>query len=152
LITHPPYWLFLLGYSAALASAALYIWKFRAPTIKLALLSAMIVPWFLPRIHERYFLLADILSLAAAFADRRAVPIFICVQMGSVFALLAYIYVWMPFIAFGSVFMTAGLVLLCRQIYADRNDEASGGADLAATPPCSPHNDSSDATGMVFGP
>ena len=152
LISHPPYWLFVLGYSAAFVAAGLYVRKFRGPAINLALLSAMMVPWLLPRIHERYFLLADVLALAAAFADRRAVPIFISVQVGSLFALAAYIYVWMPFIVFGSVFMTTGLVLLCWQIYADCKAEASGAADLATAPPCNPHRQSRDANGIVLGP
>ena len=35
--------------------------------IELGLISAILVPFFLPRMHERYFFLADILSIVAAF-------------------------------------------------------------------------------------
>ena len=35
--------------------------------IELALLLAVIVPFLLPRLHERYFFMADIISLLYAF-------------------------------------------------------------------------------------
>jgi Gpi18-like mannosyltransferase len=35
--------------------------------VELALVSAIVVPFCLPRMHERYFFLADVLSILAAF-------------------------------------------------------------------------------------
>lgn len=137
-IGHPPYWLFWTGYAATFVASALYVRNFRGPLVKLALLSAILVPWLLPKIHERYFLLADILSLAATFADRRTVPILIMAQLGSLLALTAYIYVWMPFIVFGSVFMTAALVMLLVQIHAANGDEQVASPNSAAGPECTP--------------
>jgi Gpi18-like mannosyltransferase len=112
LVAHPPYWVFLVGYFATAAATILYVWRFREPLLIAALLSAILVPWLLPKVHERYFLLADVLALAAALVDRRAVLILACVQLGSLFALMAYILVWLPLIVIGSVFMTTALYLL----------------------------------------
>lgn len=60
--------------------------------LRLALLAPLIGAGLLPRMHERYFLLADILSVALAIVSRAPgvwkVPV--AVQLGSLFGLFGY--------------------------------------------------------------
>ena len=59
----------------AVAMAGAYCWSICRSRVKisagliveLALVSAIIVPFYLPKMHERYFYLADVLSLVLAF-------------------------------------------------------------------------------------
>ena len=46
----------------------------RGDYLRLALLLPLLIVFFLPRMHERYFYLADILGVALACYDRRMVP------------------------------------------------------------------------------
>jgi Gpi18-like mannosyltransferase len=82
---------------AALAALAYMLWvarrsHSREELITAALLSALLLPGLLPRMHERYFFLADVLAFALAFAarDRAARLIAAAVQTGSFLALWGY--------------------------------------------------------------
>jgi Gpi18-like mannosyltransferase len=85
-----------IGFVAAGIATAAYVALLRGRTwtpaalIAAALLSALMVPWLLPKMHERFFFLADILAFALAFAmrNRRGVAIVVLVQASSVLALL----------------------------------------------------------------
>ena len=48
--------------------------------IKIALLSSLLVPYFLPQMHERYFFMADIISIIYAFyfGKHYLVPAIVC--------------------------------------------------------------------------
>jgi Gpi18-like mannosyltransferase len=61
--------------------------------LRLALLSALAMPFLLPQMHERFFFLADMLALALALTERtsRSLAIALAVQHGSLLSLLAYI-------------------------------------------------------------
>ena len=93
------YW---LGYAAA-ASVAMAVGALAAGSthkpkvlLALALLSATALPFVLPKMHERYQFLADILALALALvaSDRKAIAIAVAVQFTSLTALVSYIYAW----------------------------------------------------------
>jgi Gpi18-like mannosyltransferase len=64
---------FGIGYAAAIVAVVVYIAAFarrrfdRAELMRAALLSALIVPFLLPKMHERFTLLADLLSFALAY-------------------------------------------------------------------------------------
>ncbi|HEX8125609.1 MAG TPA: hypothetical protein VF548_08515 [Allosphingosinicella sp.] len=60
--------------------------------IAAALLASLLLPGLLPRMHERYFFLADVLAfaLAAVARDRPAWLIFLAVQISSLMSLFAY--------------------------------------------------------------
>lgn len=107
-----------IGYGAAMlasiaiaALAAGSVGKRRA-MLCLAILSAMALPWLLPKMHERYFFLADVLALALAvgFRDRAALVIAIAVQCVSLMALFSYVTDWRVPAMAGAV--VAGMVLV----------------------------------------
>jgi Gpi18-like mannosyltransferase len=58
-----------------------------------ALLSAIFVPTVLPKMHERYFLLADLLSFVVALTlrDRRSIVVAVLVSLGSAIAIAGYV-------------------------------------------------------------
>ncbi len=92
---------YLLGYAAAAAAAvAIGVLAARASRPKamltLALLSALALPFLLPKMHERYLFLADVLALALALAvrSRTSIAIAIGIQLASLTALASYVFSW----------------------------------------------------------
>lgn len=91
---------FLVGYiaaaAAALAIGALASTSFdnRRKLLLLALLSATVLPFLLPKMLERYYFLGDVLALVLtmSFQTRRAAAIAVAVQGASLVSLLTYIY------------------------------------------------------------
>jgi Gpi18-like mannosyltransferase len=49
------------------------------------------VPFLLPKMHDRYFFAADVLSFVLALRDRRWIPVAVLVQIGSLSAYIAYL-------------------------------------------------------------
>ncbi len=135
--------LYFLGY-AATAVAAVAIGIFAASSVRrpkvlllLALLSAMAMPWLLPKMHERYFFLADVLAftLALALRDRLSIAIAIAVQLTSLLALGAYIYNWPAPALAGSFLGGAALIAICHALKAGRAaGEARSLLDLGIRP------------------
>lgn len=109
---YPPAWLSFGAYIAVGTCVIIYLWRFPKPLIAAALLSAMMLPWFLPKMHERYFLLADILAFCIAWTFRRAGPIFACVQLGSLLSIAAWLAGLPTLNVIASLFTGTGLVLL----------------------------------------
>jgi Gpi18-like mannosyltransferase len=97
---------------AALASASA---QNRRAMVLLALLSSLALPFFLPKMLERYFFLADLLSIAVAIAYRTRSSIFIAaaVQCASCLSLLTYMYFYArPYpTLIGTAISAAALVL-----------------------------------------
>ena len=62
--------------------------------LMLALLSSLALPFFFPKMLERYYFLGDLLSLAAAvsFRSRPAIFVAVAVQLASFLSLLTYMY------------------------------------------------------------
>jgi Gpi18-like mannosyltransferase len=62
--------------------------------LMLALLSSLALPFFFPKMLERYYFLADLLSLAAAVSirSRSVVLLAVAVQLASFLSLLTYMY------------------------------------------------------------
>jgi Gpi18-like mannosyltransferase len=58
----------------------------------LALLFAILVPFFLPAMHERYFYLADVLSIAVAFWMPRLLWVPLLVQIASLLSYVAFLF------------------------------------------------------------
>jgi Gpi18-like mannosyltransferase len=60
--------------------------------VYLATLSVLIVPFVLPRMHERYFFPADVLSIALAFYFPRFVLVPLVVQAASLFSYFPFLF------------------------------------------------------------
>ena len=85
----------------------------RRAMLLLALLSSLALPFLLPQMLERYFFLADILSLVIAISlrTRRAMFIAAAIQVASLLTLETYLYFYLtPYLTVvGAVISTAAL-------------------------------------------
>jgi Gpi18-like mannosyltransferase len=72
--------------------------------IELALVSALLVPYFLPRMHERYFFVADVIAIVFAFYYPRFFFVPIGIGLVSLFAYTPFLFnqiiVPLPILAF----------------------------------------------------
>lgn len=98
----------------------------RTEIIRFALLSAIIVPFFLPKMHDRYFYPADVLSIVYAFYEPKYFVIPIVVQLVSFFSygyiLFGAHVLSMQLLAIIMLGVLAEMCYLCiRQLYF-RND------------------------------
>jgi Gpi18-like mannosyltransferase len=119
------YWVGIAaGAVASAAIAALTSTAVRKPRamILLALLSALALPFFLPKMLERYFYLADLLSVALAlsYRSRPAILVAVAVQLASFLSLWTYLYYyyWAYPTVVGAVLAGAAIVatyILARQ-------------------------------------
>jgi Gpi18-like mannosyltransferase len=96
---------YAIGYAAAAAAAAgigvLAADSIRKPRamLLLALLSSFALPFLLPKMHERYYFLADALALAFVLAapTRQSFYVAEIVQLASLASVLTYVYFyWHP--------------------------------------------------------
>ncbi len=60
--------------------------------LRLAATATLVVPILLPEMHERYFYLAEVLTVLAAFVDRRYAVVAAALQLASVSTYLGYLY------------------------------------------------------------
>ena len=83
---------FALGF-AAIGAGLIFVRKLSArTTVVLAILSAAGIPFLLPGMHERFYLLSDVLAVvyALAFPSRRSISAAVLMQFASAFP----VYVW----------------------------------------------------------
>ena len=85
--------------------------------LRLALLLPLAIVFFLPRMHERYFYLADILSAVLAAKDKKAAPICALVALAS---LGSYWETALP-LSFCALMMFAALILTLRHTQREEN-------------------------------
>ena len=112
--------LFPIGYFGAIAAAVALTTKFSKgqldppAVVRAALLPAITIPFLLPLMHERYFLLADILAFVVAWAvrDRRSIITATLVLGSSTLALIGYLARDLSYTLLGTALMTAALVIL----------------------------------------
>ncbi len=69
------------------------------------------VPWLLPHMHERYFFIADAMSVAMAFADLKFIPVCVLVQLSSFACYMVYYGTPIISLKAASLLMLAALVL-----------------------------------------
>lgn len=106
-----------LGFgAAALAGLALAL---RRPldlsgTLLLAVTSAVAMPFLLPKMHDRYFFVADVLAFVLALAVPRAwtLAAAVLIQLGSLGAYAAYLFGLKGGTYLGALAMAAALILL----------------------------------------
>lgn len=95
-----PRWWGTVGYLlAGAATVAAAAWALRRPdgldgTTILVLAAALAIstPFFLPSMHDRYFYLADVLTVIAACVRPRLWPAALAVQVGSLLTYLSYLW------------------------------------------------------------
>jgi Gpi18-like mannosyltransferase len=126
-----------------LAAVSAYMWRPPKSLLVAALLSALILPFFLPRMHERYFLLADLLAFSFAYVDRRGAPIFLTVQAASLLSLLTYATNVPALNVAGGALMAIALVMVVRLGYGRSairspsfGDDARGDRAMRQSPAC----------------
>lgn len=127
--------LFALALAAALGAVAAYVARMqvvrfdKAGLVGMAALAALLTAGLLPRMHERYFLLADILILAFAVArgTRSAFALAALVQLASFAAIVGYLGIGIPLVAIGAVCMIAATWIAARPLIAPHaNDNRDG--------------------------
>ena len=120
--------LFPLGYVLTLLATILYL-RFKPATspralLAMATLSAAFVPFLLPGMHERFFILADVLafSLAVIARTRPAIIAAILIQIGSAAPVVRWAFQFPHFEIAAPFFILGGMVLLIDVI---RNERAA---------------------------
>jgi Gpi18-like mannosyltransferase len=115
----------LAAFAAAGAASIAFIARFgrsmRQPEIiEAALLSALILPGLLPRMHDRYFFLADVLALVLALRrrDRSSCLILAAVQTGSILALWSYLISDPRPATVGALLMIAATIAVAARLLA----------------------------------
>lgn len=115
------------GVLAGVVTGVLIVWRsMTLPRLATALLlvaaaSAALLPWVLPKMTARYFFLADLLTIALAFARPRLWPAAVLVQLGSLLSVFAYFVNWGTAV-FGLVPMTCGLGLIAFEFFVGDQD------------------------------
>ena len=98
-----------------------------------ALLFAVGVPFFLPHMHDRYFFVADILTLALAVAAPRFSLPAVCVSFGSLLGYHAYLKMRFLFpMRYGAIAMVLALVILLIYTAMGMDRDTSESAPLPA--------------------
>jgi Gpi18-like mannosyltransferase len=113
-----------LALASAIGASAGYVARFSAQslsnklTIPAALLATLLTAGLLPGMHERHFLLADILALILALVvrDRASVRIALLIQLGSVLAILGQVTDIDALTMFGAFAMITATVQLARPL------------------------------------
>ena len=88
--------LFWLGFASTFVAVAAYLWLVplndSRKLLLAAIISVVVVPFLLPGMHERFFLLADVLAFlyAAVFPSRRSIIVAMAMQIASALP----VYVW----------------------------------------------------------
>ncbi|MEH3103935.1 MAG: hypothetical protein PGN12_08510 [Sphingomonas phyllosphaerae] len=85
-----------------------------------ALTGAVLLPYLLPKMHNRYFFTADLLAFAYAFVcpTQRTVRIAVLVQLGSLLSYLTFLIHLTGGALVGAFAMSAALVLVLREFRA----------------------------------
>lgn len=111
---------FWIGYAAAFLAAMAFTARFatirlaREQLLAAALLSAFMLPWLLPKMHERYWLLADVLAFALAITSRNrtAVLIAVAVNAASGASIFSYVTDWSLPVMLAAAVSGFGLLVL----------------------------------------
>lgn len=104
----------------AMTAVLLLVWLFLRHTgkmdsgdlIALALIFSLCIPWFLPRMHERYFYLAEMLSIVYAAIHPRRFPVALVLLFGGFLIYSAYLFGKVPVFSMGFVAIAYGATLI----------------------------------------
>jgi hypothetical protein len=81
--------------------------------------------WTLPRMHERYLILADILAICWALIvpSRRSICTAVLLQLASIAALFGFIFQYPPLAIASPFFSAIGIWLLIQQLSKSHESE-----------------------------
>ena len=136
-----PLWMYLgLGVAAAV-TLGFGVWLLArrrrlavGEVIMVAAAATLLIPLLLPQMHERYFYLAEVLTVIAIFVDRRFVLAAIGIQAASISTYLAYLENArnVPLGLAAVVALGAGVAAAVVVVLRLRTPAASGNQDLQA--------------------
>lgn len=84
----------------------------KAGIMEVALILSLMIPWLLPKMHERYFYLAEILSIVYAAAYPKRFPVAIGLLLGGFLIYCPYLFGEMPILSLRMVAAVYGLILV----------------------------------------
>ena len=84
----------------------------RSDLLDLAFLFSLAIPWLLPRMHERYFYLAEVLSLVFAACHPRRLPVAVILLCGGFLIYSSYLFGGMRILSTELLGAVYGLTLL----------------------------------------
>jgi Gpi18-like mannosyltransferase len=98
--------------------------------VKLALVSALLVPFTLPHMHERYFFAADVISIIYAFYRPKRFFVPIIVGGASLFSYFPFLFREEPIgLQYLAILMAVALIVvaadLIRSLYPDSIKQAA---------------------------
>jgi Gpi18-like mannosyltransferase len=107
-----------LGIPSAIAGLALYWWLLPRPTPRVivlaATLSASAVPFLLPLMHERFFMLAGTLAFAyaVAFSSKRTIGAAVAMEVASAMPIFVWAFRAQPWDGTASIFALLAILML----------------------------------------
>ncbi len=122
-----------LAYLLTLVAIAFYMhllprWLTSRKILIAAAISALLVPFFLPLMHERFFLLADVLvfAYAIAYPSRRTIIAAAAMQVASAWPVLVWAYGLQPGEQFAPPLAAYVLVFLLYELRESRSEVSCG--------------------------
>ena len=137
----------ILGAAAAFSLFVIVAKGLRVPgqrqLVALSLASMLVVPLFLPKMHERYFYPADVLSIAFAFLYPRflVVPLFVLGASFAAYHPFLFGYDLAPLPVLTLVLLAATAIVLyfsIRQLYSGPTDMQAASKDNSGSAPVDP--------------
>jgi Gpi18-like mannosyltransferase len=110
---------FAVGYALATVASIAYIWHVsrsavsKAQLLPAAALSAAMIPWLLPAMHERFLILAEILAFcfAAANRGRKSIAAAALMQLAALYAVYGFLLAKPGYAMAGCFFVASAMVL-----------------------------------------
>ncbi|MFL6725388.1 MAG: glycosyltransferase 87 family protein, partial [Sphingomicrobium sp.] len=118
----------VIGLAAGALTTVLIVW--RSQTLPKTMIAQLLVaaasvaflPYVLPKMTERYFFTADMLTIALAFARPRLWPAAVLIQMGSLVGSISYFAQWST-AGLAFVPMTLGIGILVYELVDPSNEK-----------------------------
>ncbi|PZR17009.1 MAG: hypothetical protein DI532_02980 [Azospirillum brasilense] len=96
-----------------------------AQLVTMLALAALLVPYFAPRMHERYFIAAGVFTYVLALIRPGLWPAALCMQAAAVLSYTRFLFDIPKLPMLGVLFTTAALLLLLRRHLRDRREMAA---------------------------
>lgn len=80
--------------------------------LELALIFSLLIPWCLPKMHERYFYLAEILSIVYVVCYPKRLPVAVGLLFGGFLIYSAYLFGTVPILSMQLIAAIYGMILL----------------------------------------